>query len=95
MGGGPVVGRELNPSDHTRKEVRRVLEKWVGRGWKIHKDGHWGKLYCPCEGRCTTIPVSGSPQNEGSHARRIDRLAARCPLPPDSAGRSLTGMPRE
>lgn len=89
-----MVGREVLPSEHPKKEVRQVLEKWADQGWKIHKDGHLGKLYCPCEARCTTIPVSGTPQNASSHARRIDRLAARCPLPDDSPLRTLTGKPR-
>lgn len=90
-----MVGRDLNPSDHPRKEVRRVLERWAERGWKLCKEGHWGKLYCPCGAACTTIPVSGSPRDDGAHARRIDRLASRCPLPPDAPNRSLTGRSRD
>ncbi|GHF12379.1 hypothetical protein E5082_03515 [Streptomyces griseoluteus] len=90
-----MVGRDLKPSDHPKKDVRRVLEKWVGQGWMLRKEGHWGKLYCPCEAACTTIPISGSPQNEGAHARRVDRLASRCPLPPEAPNRSLTGRARD
>jgi hypothetical protein len=90
-----MVGRELKPSEHTKKDVRRVLEKWVARGWTLRKDGHWGKLYCPCKAKCTAIPISGSPENQGSHARRVDRLASRCPLPPEAPHRSLTGRPRD
>ncbi|CAL9294460.1 hypothetical protein SUDANB25_02344 [Streptomyces sp. SudanB25_2051] len=90
-----MVGSELNPSDHPKKEVRRALERWTGEGWTLRKEAHWGRLYCPCEARCTTIPISGSPQNEGAHARRINRMASRCPLPPDAVNRSLAGRPRD
>jgi hypothetical protein len=90
-----MTGRELKASDHPRKEVRKVLVKWTALGWVLRKEGHWGKLYCPCEAACTTVPVSGSPQNDGTHARRIDRMASRCPLPEDAPNRSLTGRPRE
>ncbi|MEF3118425.1 hypothetical protein [Streptomyces chrestomyceticus] len=89
-----MVGSEIRPCDHPKKDVRRVLEKWTARGWTLRKDGHWGRLYCPCAGRCTVIPVAGTPRSATAHARVIDRLAARCPLPDDAANRSLTGMPR-
>ncbi|MFF8385083.1 hypothetical protein ACF053_15755 [Streptomyces kanasensis] len=90
-----MTGRDLKASDHPRKEVRRVLEKWTALGWALRKEGHWGRLYCPCGAGCTAIPVSGSPQNDGTHARRIDRMASRCPLPESAPSRSLTGRPRE
>ncbi|MGX2997038.1 hypothetical protein JNUCC64_22710 [Streptomyces sp. JNUCC 64] len=77
-----MAGRELKPSDHSKKDVRRILEKWVGRGWTLQRGGHWGKLSCPCGAGCTVIPVAGSPRSEGHHARKIDRLASRCPSPP-------------
>ncbi|KOG65917.1 hypothetical protein ACH4GK_12400 [Streptomyces rimosus] len=89
-----MVGSEIRPCDHPKKDVRRVLEKWTARGWVLRKDGHWGRLYCPCEGRCTVIPVAGTPRSPTAHARVIDRLAARCPLPGEAPNRSLTGMPR-
>ncbi|GHA91686.1 hypothetical protein GCM10010392_17580 [Streptomyces clavifer] len=94
-GGERMVGRELKPSEHPKKDVRHVLEKWASQGWVVRKEGHWGKLYCPCEGLCTAIPIAGSPQNEGAHARKVDRLASRCPLPPDAPNRSLTGRARD
>ncbi|MQS09051.1 hypothetical protein FNX48_018235 [Streptomyces sp. IF17] len=86
-----MVGREISPSGHTEKEIRAVLEKWVSRGWTLRSEGHWGRLYRPCGSRCTTIPISGTPANAGSRARRIDRLASRCPLPEGSPLRRPTG----
>lgn len=90
-----MVGAPLRAGDHSKKEVRKVLEELTADGWTIHADGHWGKLYCPCGTRCTTIPVSSTPKNASGHARRITRLAARCPLPEESPQRSLTGMQRD
>lgn len=74
-----MVGRELSAADHQDKDVRRLLKQLTSDGWALRKEGHWGRLYCPCF--CTTIPVSGTPQNAARHASRIGRMAARCPLP--------------
>jgi len=91
-----MTGAELDPSDHTDHEVRKVLKKLAGQRWILRKEGHWGKLYCPCgDGGCTTIPVPGTPKNPGNAARRISKIAARCPLKPGDARRSLTGKPRQ
>ncbi|WP_326801886.1 hypothetical protein OIE49_09245 [Streptomyces sp. NBC_01788] len=76
-----MVGRELSAADHPKKEVRAVLDRLVAQGWKLCKEGHWGRLYCPCEGRCLTIPVPGTPQNAGRAARKIAARAGLCPLP--------------
>jgi hypothetical protein len=89
-----MVGRELNPSNHPKKDIRKVLEKLVAERWTIHADGHWGKLYCPCENRCTTIPVPSTPKNPSRDAKRIRYAAGRCPKPADSPQRSLTGRDR-
>lgn len=90
-----MVGKPLAPSSHPNKEVRAVLTKWVDAGWILHEASHWGTLWCTCESQCTSIPISRTPRNAGTHARRIDRLASRCPLPPDAAHRSLAGRPRK
>lgn len=91
-----MTGAELNPSEHQDPEVKRVLRKLVKEGWTLRAEGHWGRLYCPCpDGGCTTIPVSGTGKNPGQDARRIERMAARCPLDPDDPRRSLAGRPRD
>lgn len=88
-----MTGVEIDPSDHPKAEVRRVLSILVGdQQWVLRKSAHWGKLYCPCG--CTTIPVSGTPRNASWHAKRIQRTAARCPLPDGDPRRTLTGMDR-
>lgn len=81
-----MVGQELSAADHQDKDVRRLLKRLTAEGWSLRKEGHWGRLYCPC--RCTTIPVSGTPRDAARHARRIGHLAARCPLPEDDPRRS-------
>ncbi|MGW2054806.1 hypothetical protein ACWCOZ_12910 [Streptomyces sp. NPDC001840] len=84
-----MVGRELSAGDHQKKEVRLVLERLVAQGWTLRKEGHWGRLYCPCERPCLTIPVPGTPQNAGRAARRIVARAALCPLPDEDPRRAF------
>jgi hypothetical protein len=74
-----MVGREIPAGDHPKKDVRRALSRLTDEGWTLHKEGHWGRLYCPCA--CTTIPVPGTPGNSSAAASRIHRAAGRCPLP--------------
>jgi hypothetical protein len=63
---------------HAGKETERVIAEAEARGWRVvHPMGHWGYLYCEA-GDCR-IRISGSPQNDGSHARRIGRLVQKCP----------------
>jgi hypothetical protein len=90
-----MTGADLSPSEHQDPEVQRVLRMLVEKKWTLRKEGHWGRLYCPCAGKCTTIPVGGTPRNAGQAARKIERLAARCPLDPDDPRRSLAGRPRD
>jgi hypothetical protein len=90
-----MTGGELLPSAHRDPPVRRVLTLLVkDEGWSLTEGGHWGVLRCPCARMCTTISVGGTPKNPGQEAKRIARLAKRCPLDPDDARRNLTGMPR-
>ncbi len=74
-------GHELDPSSHTKKDLRDILKDLVAAGWKITSGGHWGTLHCPCEDTCLTIPVPGTPKNPSNAARRISQAAKRCPLP--------------
>lgn len=91
-----MVGKPLDASSIQSKDVRKVVEELLKEGgWTLRKEGHGARLHCPCESACTTIPVPGTPRNEGNLARRIARTARRCPLPPDAPNRSLTGRPRE
>lgn len=77
-----MVGRELSPADHQHKEIRVVLKQLVADGWVLRKEGHWGRLYCPCVGGgCLTVPVPGTPENPGRAARNLARRAKLCPLP--------------
>lgn len=90
-----MTGPEVSPSEHPNPAVRKQLIVLVKAGWKLRKEGHWGRLYCPCDnGGCTTIPVSGTAQNPEQEVKRIKRIASRCPREPDDPRRSLAGRPR-
>jgi hypothetical protein len=90
-----MPGPEMSPSSHRHPEVRRVLEDLVAEGWTLRREGHWGRLYCPCkDGGCTTIPVGGTLPKPDWVAKKIKRLASRCPLDLDDPRRSLAGKPR-
>ncbi|MEU5097546.1 hypothetical protein [Streptomyces sp. NPDC020996] len=86
-----MVGREVAAADHPSKEVREVLKRLVADGWMLRSEGHWGTLYCPCEEHCTAIRVGGTPKNPGQEARRVQRRAKLCPLPPDDPRAALHG----
>ncbi|GAA2921230.1 hypothetical protein GCM10020221_16790 [Streptomyces thioluteus] len=86
-----MVGREVSPADHQHKEVRQALKQLVDKGWVLRKEGHWGRLYCPCDGGCTSISVPGTPRDPHQAARRIERRAAWCPLPEDDPRRISGG----
>ncbi len=80
-----MVGKTLKTSE-LKKELRQVVESLVAEGWSARKEGHKGRLYCPCG--CSTIPVPGTPRDVDVAAKRIREAAARCPKPEDSPQRS-------
>ena len=83
-----VVGPLVSVGTLPCKEIREVVERLVKAGWELRAEGHKATSYCPCEGQCPTIPVPGTPRNAGSAARRIERRAKLCPLPPDDPRRT-------
>lgn len=80
-----MAGPEIAAGDHPDKDVRRVLRRLTSQDWTLRKEAHWGSLYCPCG--CSTIPVPRTSMNPSVAARRIARVAARCPLPEDDPRR--------
>lgn len=80
-----MTGKEIRPSSHQDKDIRAVLARLVESGWTLHKEGHWGRLYCPCG--CMAIQVPGTPKVPHRQARRIANEARRCPLPPEDPRR--------
>ncbi len=86
-----MTGRGLEPSSHTKLPVRKVLLQLVQDGWTLRAEGHWGKLYCPCESTCVKITVGGTPRNPEREARRILQEGRRCPLPEDDPRRPVRG----
>lgn len=86
-----MVGKELSLSE-LPKELREVIAPLIKKGWLLLKEGHKGRLVCPCG--CSAFDVPGTPRNAGNRAKRIKRESSRCPLPPDDPRRTLRGMDR-
>lgn len=84
-----MSGRVIQGSDHPKAPVRKVLMALEAMGWTIYGAGHWGRIHCPCATTCLKIPVYGTPKDPERHARRIQALAGRCPLPEGDPRRSL------
>ena len=64
---------------HPNKEVEAAIQYAESLGWKVRKQGHWGRLYCPHADRdgCQ-LGVNGTPKNAGNHAKQIIRIVDRC-----------------
>lgn len=86
-----MVGKELRLSELPR-ELREVIAPLLDGGWILLKEGHKGRLLCPCG--CSSFDVPGTPRNAGNRAKRIKREATRCPLPDGDPRRTLRGMTR-
>lgn len=67
------VRRELPP------EVYAVLADLMSRGWRLRRQGHKFRVYCPCGDGAGHFAINGSPRNPAAHARQLARQAARCP----------------
>lgn len=80
-----VTGKEIDPAEHRDKDVRKALQSLVQAGWRLRKEGHWGRLSCPCG--CLRIQVPGTPGSASRTARRITREARHCPLPAEDPRR--------
>jgi hypothetical protein len=75
-----VVGEWLAVSSVRREvkpQVYAVLVELERDGWRLRRQGHKFKAYCPCGGGIVT--VNGTPRNPDWEARRIRRDAAHCP----------------
>lgn len=89
-----MTGKAVDPSEHSNKDIRKELDYWVSMGWIFRKEGHGFRLYCPCEGKCTTIPVGGTVPRPERRVRGIRTAAQLCPKDPEDPRRSLTGLGR-
>lgn len=65
---------------HKEAEVEAVLQYAETKQWRIETPrAHWGIGWCPCGEH--HISISGTPQNAGSHARKLRRAIDACPGP--------------
>ncbi|MGL5826996.1 MAG: hypothetical protein ACRCYU_19610 [Nocardioides sp.] len=87
--------KELTPSDHPDKELRKVLTQILDVRdedghpvFRIVKGGHWGHLICS-RGCCKTA-VSKTPRNAARHARNLRREANKCPREDGDVRKTVT-----
>lgn len=72
----------LRPSTIRRSvdaEIFVVLLKLDDLGWKLSKQGHGYRVYCPCDTAGRGVAVPSSSGRKGSQARRLLRNAEHCP----------------
>lgn len=81
----PTVWIDSSDVRHTWSgypETAAVLRDALRSGWRLSKQGHGGRLYCPIEHdpdhRHHQFSVAGSPRNDGREARRIRTLLRTC-----------------
>ena len=82
MGSGEWINSAASVRSEIDKEVFGVVEELMGAGWRLRRQGHKFRIYCPCpDGDATraTIAVNGTPKNPSTHARQVRRAAAHCP----------------
>lgn len=86
-GGCGVPTTWLDVTDVRRRwrgfpDTTAVLIEALGRGWRLSDQGHGGRLFCAVEHdpdhRHHQITVSGTPANDGRHARRLARELRVC-----------------
>lgn len=73
---------------HPNKEIRKVIENALIKGWKIKESkGHahiLGSLYCPqndpncCGGTNCILNVNCTPKNPQNHAKQLERAIKNC-----------------
>ncbi|AWS48162.1 hypothetical protein DKM19_04040 [Streptosporangium sp. 'caverna'] len=72
---------------HPDKEIRAAIDHLIAAGWIIEKaGGHaWGRASRPGGHRGRRPPTSiwSTPRSPEIHARRLRRLADRCPHGPE------------
>lgn len=85
-----MSGEWITLADVGRREVDPVvydlLVELIGRGWRLRRQGHKFRVYCPCGDLRGMVRIDGTPQNPENHVRRARREAARCPSEHDRDG---------
>jgi hypothetical protein len=61
------------------KVIYEALKELDALGWKIRKQGHNIRLYCPCGHQSGAFSVGGTVRSPGDTAKRIRKNAQNCP----------------
>jgi hypothetical protein len=62
-----------------KPDTAKIVKAMLIGGWLIVKQGKHYRAYCPCPESRKKTSVNGSPQNDGSHARRLLDFKSKCP----------------
>jgi len=75
----PITKAEASRIWKGSKETKNAVHALIDAGWEVCAQGKHYRAYCPCEGVRASTRVSCTPQNDGSHARRLLAVKDRCP----------------
>lgn len=60
-------------------KILAVLEEFEPLGWRLRRQGHKFRFYCPCGPNGTMLRVDGTPRNPEQQAKRLRREIGHCP----------------
>jgi len=61
------------------KDMRPGVEALVAKGWRLRRQGHKFRAYCPCGHPEGQTRIDGSPKDMQRHRDRLERAAELCP----------------
>lgn len=62
-----------------RPEMYAVVVELEAQGWRLRRQGHGWRMYCPCGAGGAAFPIPHTPANPANVAKRLRRNAELCP----------------
>jgi hypothetical protein len=75
----PITKAEASGIWKGSKETKAEVRALIDAGWEVFKQGRHYRAYCPCLEAQANTAVSCTPQNDGTHARRLRAVRSKCP----------------
>lgn len=66
------------------KETKKIVTQMIASGWSVVPQGKHYRAFCPCTAGdvrdgAADVRISCTPQNDGTHARRLRDAMHKCP----------------